>query len=202
MGMDPDGLRNTVLAALQGFWAPMLLDDLAMVLALEHGVDVGEQTLSALAAADRADFAAGAERPVWLCPALEYRTGEANDEFLTRSDWPVTARVVREVLSESQELWLLKQFLSIGGRTPSPHLDRLNERIQDLSIHLPPERIAEKKADPDADPGLVDESDDLDIRWMVAEDLHTELRRHEDIAEAGAIAALEALPRPERYFGA
>ncbi|MFB9689378.1 hypothetical protein [Amycolatopsis plumensis] len=195
--MDSGELRGAVLDALQGFWAPMLLDDLAMVLALEHGVDVDEETLSALAAADHADFAAGVERPVWLCPALEYRDGEANDEFLTRSDWPVTARVVREVLSESQELWLLKQFLSIDCRTPSPHLDRLNERIHDLSVHLPPERIAEKKADPDWD----EETDDLELWWMLAEDLHGELRRHEKIAEAGAIGALEALPRSERYFG-
>ncbi|MEV6827406.1 hypothetical protein [Amycolatopsis sp. NPDC051102] len=198
--MDSGDLRDTVLAALQRFWAPMLFDDLAMVLALEHDVDVDEETLAALAAADRADFAAGVERPVWLCPALEYRNGEANDEFLTRSDWPVTARVVREVLSESQELWLLKQFLVIPDRTdPSPQLDRLHERIQDLSIHLPPERIAEKKADPDWDEQRIDE---LELWWMLAEDLHGELRRHERIAEAGAIGALEALPRLERYFGA
>jgi hypothetical protein len=62
----------------------------------------------------------------------------------------------------------------------------VREVIQDLSIHLPPERIAEQKADPD----LVDESDDLDIWWMVTEDMHVELRRHEDIAEAGALEAL------------
>lgn len=194
--MDSGDLRETVLSGLNRVYGPMMADDLRMILALEHGVDVEEKTLTALAAADRADFAAGVERPVWICPALEYRDGEASDEFLTRSDWPMPARVVREVLSESQELWLLKQFLSMGftTRPPSPHLDRLRERIQDLSVHLPPERIAEKKADRD-------HPDDLEIWWELAEDRHGELRRHERIAEVGAIGALEALPLPERYFG-
>jgi hypothetical protein len=198
--MDSDELRKIALYGLNRFYAPMMADDLAMVLSLDEGLDIGEETLTALAAADRADFASGVERPVWICPALEYRDGEASGEFLTRSDWPMPARVVRELLSESQELWLLKQFLSMRFKTrpPSPHLDRLRERIQDLSVHLPPERIAEKKADRDQP---ADHPDDLEIWWEIAEDRHAELRRHEQIAEVGVIGALEALPLPERYFG-
>ncbi|WP_146060515.1 hypothetical protein [Amycolatopsis sp. CA-128772] len=46
-----------------------------------------------------------------------------------------------------------------------------------------------------------DPPDELDIRWMVAENRYTELRRHEALAEVGAIRALEALALPERYYG-
>ncbi|MEU8635689.1 hypothetical protein AB0C38_26285 [Amycolatopsis sp. NPDC048633] len=127
---------------------------------------------------------------------MEYRDGEANDEFLTRSDWPMRARVVREVLSESQELWMLKRFLSMRFEKspPSPHLDRLHERIHDLSVHLPPERIAEKRADREQ-PG------EPEIRWEIAEDRHGALVGQERIAQVGAIGVLEALSLPERYFG-
>jgi hypothetical protein len=61
-----------VLAALQGFWAPMLFDDLVMVQALEHGLEVDERTLSA---ADRADFAAGASGRSGFVP--RWSTGPA-----------------------------------------------------------------------------------------------------------------------------
>ena len=191
-------MRKTVLDALNRFYAPMLADDLVMVLALTTGVEHDEEALMALAAADRAEFSAGEERPVWICPALEYDGGEANDEFLTRSDWPMRARVVREVLSESDELWLLKQFVSLkwsGKYPPSRHLDRLHERIGDLSVHLPPERLAEKKADRGG------RYDHLEIWWEIAEDRHGELVGQERIAQAGAIGALERLPLPDRLFG-
>ena len=170
-----------------------------MVLALPTGVEYDEEALTALAAADRAEFSAGAERPVWICPALEYDGGEANDEFLTRPDWPMRARVVREVLSESDELWLLKQFISLKWSAkypPSRHLDRLHERIGDLSIHVPPERLAEKKADRGGRYDL------LELWWEIAEDRFGELVRHERIAQAGAIGKLERLPLPARLFGA
>ncbi|MEU5264131.1 hypothetical protein [Amycolatopsis sp. NPDC021455] len=197
--MDPEETRKPVLDALNRFYAPMPADDLVMVLALATGVEHDEEALTALAAADRAEFSAGAERPVWICPALEYSGGEASDEFLTRSDWPMRARVVRGVLSESQELWLLKQFVSLkwsGEYPPSRHLDRLHERIVDLSIHVPRERLAEKKADRGGRYDL------LELWWEIAEDRHGELVRQERIAQAGVIGELERLPLPERFFGA
>ncbi|MCR6487217.1 hypothetical protein M8542_30750 [Amycolatopsis sp. OK19-0408] len=188
--------------ALNGLYLPTAADDLAMVMALDANIVVEEAALAELATADHAGFSAGIERPSWICPALEYENGEPNAEFLTRSDWPMRARVVREVLSESQELWLLRQFcglaLSLAERRndlPVAHIDRLHERIGDLSVHLPADRLAEKWAEREVPDGL-------SVYLELAEDRHGELVREERVAQEHAIAALEALPLPARYFGA
>jgi hypothetical protein len=47
---------------------------------------------------------------VWICPVLEHPDGKPADEFFTRSDWPLRARIVWGVLSEAQELSLLRGF--------------------------------------------------------------------------------------------
>ncbi|WAL70022.1 hypothetical protein ORV05_08545 [Amycolatopsis cynarae] len=111
------------------------------------------------------------------------------------------ARIVREVLSESQELSLLQRFCDLAislaerrGERPSASLDRLHERIDDLSIHLPSDRLAEKKAERER-------PDDLGVYRELAEDRHGELVREERIAQAHVIAALDRLTPPERYFG-
>ncbi|WAL67699.1 hypothetical protein ORV05_07950 [Amycolatopsis cynarae] len=199
--MNPEDLRGAALGALHGLYLPTATDDLAMIMALGASLVVAPEALAELASADHADFLAGVERPSWICPALEYEGGRPNDEFLTRSDWPMRARVVREVLSESQELLLLKRFcdlaISLAERRetrPSASLDRLHERIDDLSIHLPSDRLAEKKAEREP-------PDDLSVHRELAEDRHGELVREERIAQAQVIAALDRLTPPERYFG-
>ena len=195
--LERELVRDAVLGALDLVYQPVAADDLALVVELTEGLEVSEAALAELAAADRAAFFAGADRPVWICPALEYADGRAADEFLTRSDQPMAARVVRDVLSESQELWLLKQFCGLAQsilkrrvKVPS----RLGERIVDLSIHLPADRLAERRADGDR-------LDDLGVYRELAEDRFGELVTEERIAQAHVIDALERLAPPERYFG-
>ncbi|MDT7796594.1 MAG: hypothetical protein QOI78_27 [Actinomycetota bacterium] len=102
----------------------MAVDDLAMVVSLTGGPSVSEATLAEPAAEDRAAYFAGEERPLWICPALESSNGEPNDEFFTRSDWPSRNRTVREVLSETQELWLPRRFcdFAMGEAQVPPRL--------------------------------------------------------------------------------
>jgi hypothetical protein len=197
--MSPSDVREAVLRALQSIYQPTAIDDLVMVLALQAGLVLTEEAVAELAAADRADFAAGVERPSWICPSLEYENGEAANEFLTRSDWPMGARVVRDVLSETQELWLLRQLsalaVSLAERRevhPPAQMLRLRERIGDLAIHLPPDRLAEK---------LADRSDVMWVHYELAEDCYGELERQERVAQQHVIAGLEQLALPERFFG-
>jgi hypothetical protein len=195
--LERELVRDAVLGALNLVYQPVAADDLALVVALTEGLEVSEASLTELAAADRAAFLAGADRPVWICPALEYADGRPADEFLTRSDQPMAARVVRDVLSESQELWLLKQFCDLAlsfveRRVEVPR--RLGERIDDLSIHLPADRLAEKRADRDR-------PDDLGVYCELAEDRFGELVREERVAQGHVIGALERLAPFERYFG-
>lgn len=195
--MNPDGARAAVLSALNRLYLPIAADDLALVTRLVEGVEVGEADLDALAQADRASFRSGDESPVWICPALEYPAGKANDEFFTRSDWPLRARIVRGVLSESQELFLLRHFcdLAISAAADEPLVALLRERIEDLTIHLSESQIAERRAE------HRESVDDLEIYRELAEDLHGELIRQERVAQRDAIEALEQLTLPARYFG-
>jgi hypothetical protein len=195
--LERELVRDAVLGALHVVYQPVAADDLALVVELTEGLEVTEASLAELAAADRAAFLAGAGRPVWICPALEYAGGRAADEFLTRSVLPMAARVVRDVLSESQELWLLNHFCGLAqsiverrAKVPS----RLGERIVDLSIHLPSDRLAEKRADRDR-------PDDLGVYRELAEDRFGELVGPDQDAQAHVIEALERLALPERYFG-
>ncbi|WP_045878831.1 hypothetical protein [Pseudofrankia sp. DC12] len=86
-----DESRVKILRLLGRIYTPIAADDLDMCVDLTEGLHIGEEQLVELLAADRAEFLSGITRPVWACPALEVRGGGANDEFFTRSDWPVWA---------------------------------------------------------------------------------------------------------------
>jgi hypothetical protein len=199
--MHPDETRRAVLGALNLIYAPLMADDLVMVTQLAEGVALGEDDLVELAEADRRDFFSGCERPVWICPAIEYAGGAANDEFFTRSDWRLRERVVRDVLSESQELWLLWQFCNLlvtflEKRLPgNAAAVRLRERIGDLSVHLPASRLAERRA------RRGEQATSLHTYIELAEDMYGELVSQERVAQRDAIEALERLPLPARHFG-
>ncbi|OXM68538.1 hypothetical protein [Amycolatopsis vastitatis] len=199
--MNSDETRVAVLGALNLIYSPLMADDLAMVAQVAEGVELGEDDLVELAEADRRDFFSGSERPVWICPAIEYAGGAANDEFFTRSDWAVRERVVRDVLSESQEIWLLWRFGSlmetfIEKRLPkNAAVVRLQERIDDLSIHLPESRLAERRSE------RGEQTNSLATCYELAEDMYGELVSQERVAQRDAIEVLERLPLPTRYFG-
>ena len=199
--MISDEARVAVLGALNLIYAPLLADDLAMVTQLAEGVELGEDVLVELAEADRRDFFSEGERPVWICPAIEYADGKENDEFFTRSDWSMRERVVRDVLSEGQELWLLWRFCSllitvIERRSVSnAAVARLKQRIGDLSIHLPKSRLAERRAE------RGDRADSLASYCELAEDLYGERIRYERDAQRDAVTALERVSLAEQYFG-
>lgn len=195
--MNPDETRAAVLSALNQLYLPIEADDLSLVSRLTKGVEVDEADLVDLAEADRASFRAGDERPVWICPALEYPDGKANEEFFTRSDWPMQARVVRGIRSKAQELFLLRHFcdLAMSADADEPWVALLRERIDDLTVHFSESRLAERRAERG---GSVD---DLEFYREFAEDLHGELVREERVTRREAIEALEQLPLPTRYFG-
>ena len=199
--IDVQAARAAVLGALNLLYAPMAADDLVMVTQLSEGFEVDEETLVELAEADRADFFAGVERPARICPAIEYADGKANDEFFTRSDWVMGARIVRDVLSESQELWLLWRFCDLAmsavecGSTNSAAFARLGERIDGLTIHLPASRLAERRAEHG---GPVD---DLVVYRELAENLYGELVSQERVAQRHVVEAWERLAPAEKYFG-
>jgi hypothetical protein len=199
--MNSDEPRVAVLSALNLIYSPLMADDLAMVARVAEGVEFSEDDLVELAEADRRDFFSRSERPVWICPAVEYAGGAPNDEFFTRSDWSLRERVVRDVLSESQEIWLLWQFCNlmmtfIEKRLPNnAAVVRLQERIDDLSIHLPESRLAKRRAE------RGEETNSSVTYCELAEDMYGELVSQERVAQRDAIEALERLPLPARYFG-
>jgi hypothetical protein len=187
-------VRHAVLRALHRVCAPMAADDLAMVVSLTGGPSVSEATLAELAGEDRAAYFAGESRPLWICPALEYPHGEPNDEFFTRSDWPIRNRTVRDVLSETQELWLLRRFCDFAMRE-APVPTRLAERIDDLTIHLPAARVAEHVAE------RGETVAGREVYREVAEDRHGVLVGPDRGPHHHVHEALDALPEAERLFG-
>ncbi|WIX88228.1 hypothetical protein [Amycolatopsis sp. DG1A-15b] len=196
--MNPDEIRAAVLYALNRLYLPIAADDLSLVTRLVKGVDVAEADLDDLAEADRAGFRAGDERPVWICPALEYPDGKANEGFFTRSDWPIQARIVRGgVPSKSKDLFLLRHLcdLAMSADTGEALRESLRERIDDLTIHFTESRLAERRAEHSKS------VDDLEFYREFAEDLYGEVVRQEREAQRDAIEALERLPLPVRYFG-
>jgi hypothetical protein len=196
--MNSDEPRVAVLRTLNLIYSPLMADDLAMVAQVAEGVELSEDDLVELARADRRDFFSGSERPVWICPAVDYAGGAPNDEFFTRSDWSLRERVVRDVLSESQEIWLLWQFCNlmvtfIEKRLPNnAAVVRLQERIDDLSIHLPESRLAKRRAE------RGEESNTLATYYELAENMYGELVPQERVAQHDAIEALEQIPLSAR----
>ena len=199
--MPSDETRRGVLSVLDELYLPVEFDDVALCARIHSGLDTDPRAVAELAAADRADFLSGIERAVWMCPALEYSDGHANDEFVTRSDWPLRARLVDGMLSEPQELMLLRQLCDIAlvaterGIRNEEDYDRLRERIEDLTIQLPTARLREMRA------RRTIPMDDISIYRELAEDLYSERAKEEMIVRQHAVAALEQLDTAERYFG-
>jgi hypothetical protein len=99
---------------------------------------LSEEEVTGIAGQDFRDFSSGTGRDVWICPALECLGGSANHDYLTRSDWPTRARIVEDMLSEAQEVMLLRNLcdialIAIERGQEGPQLRRLTSRIDDLT---------------------------------------------------------------------
>jgi hypothetical protein len=196
-----DDARSAVLRVLHRLFMPVAADDLATCAHASVGLDLDEESLTALIAEDRAAYFAGAERAAWICPALEYPDGSENDEFVTRSDWQVRARIVDGALSEAQELLLLRRLCDIAasavekGAAGGDSYGRLRERIDDLTVHLPEAQLADMRR------RRTIPTDDLILYRELAEDLYGERVTAERAAQRDAVEALEQLSPAEKYFG-
>jgi hypothetical protein len=199
--MPSDETRRGVLSVLDQLYLPAELDDVALCARVDSGLEVDAGALAELAAADREEFLSGIERAVWICPALEYSDGQPNDEFITRSDWPLRARLVEGILSETQELMLLRQLCDIAivaaerGIRSAEDYARLIARIEDLTIQLPTARLREMRA------RRTIPMDDISLYRELAEDLYSERVKEERAVKQHAVAALEHLSIAEKYFG-
>jgi hypothetical protein len=199
--MISEETRSTVLGLLNRLYVPVTSDDLALCLRLVSGVELSTELLEELAAKDHDEFDASLDRAVWICPALEFPSGAANPEFFTRSDWPTRTRVVHDVLSVGQELMLLRQFCDIAmsaverGVEGAAGLELLLERIDDLAIHLPGQKVEEMRTRREL------QDDNLTLYRELAEDLYGDTIKSERQPQRGMVSATEKLALAEKYFG-
>lgn len=198
--MQPEEIRSTVLDLLSLLYAPVAADDLSVCAEVSVGVRVPEEAIADLARRDFEDFSAGMERDVWICPALDYPDGSANYDYLTRSNWSARSRLVEGVLSEAQELLLLRNLCDMAAiatekGTTGQELRRLMDRIDELAIHIPESAVEERRSR-----RTVPTSDVLLYR-EIAEDLYGPVVRVERKRQHAVAETIDRLPLPERYFG-
>jgi hypothetical protein len=198
--MEPQEIRSTVLDLLSRLYVPVAADDLSLCAEVTAGLRVPEETVADLARRDFEDFSGGPERDIWICPALDYPGGSANCNYLTRSDWSARSRLVEGVLSEAQELMLLRNLcdmaaIAVEQGDPSQALRRLMDRIDDLAIHIPELAVEEMRSR-----RTVPTSDVLLYR-EIAEDLYGPLIRIARKRQREVVDTIDRLPLPERYFG-
>ena len=198
--MDPQEARSIVLDLLDELYLPTTPSDLSLCAEAARGVRIPEDVISDLARRDREEFAGGTPRDVWICPALSYPDGSADDDYLTRSDWRARNRLVEGALSEAQELWLLRVLCDMTStveerETSGETRHRFMDRIDDLTIHFSRSVVEQRRSR-----AGIQQSD---VRYYreIAEDLGGPLRRVEIDKQHEVAEAIEGLPPAERYFG-
>lgn len=196
----PGETRDIALRLLKRIYTPISAGDLA-ICARATGQALDEAAVEDLLTRDHEDYGNGTDRPVWLCPAIDYPDGLPNVEFLTRSDWPLRTRIVQGVLSEVQELMLLRQFcdialIAVHSDSESPAGAQLIERIDDLTIHLPSSKLEEMRGRRTVD------TSDLVLFRELAEDLYGEKIAEIREEQRDFVNMLEMRPVDEKYFGA
>ena len=112
--MDPQRIRTKVLDILSQLYVPVSPDDVSLCAEVGTGVNLSEEKVTCIARQDFQGFSSGTGRDIWICPALEYPNGSASHDYLTRSDWPTRTRIVEGVLSEAQEIMLLRNLCDIA----------------------------------------------------------------------------------------
>jgi hypothetical protein len=199
--VTPEEARPALLALLNRLYVPTTVDDLVLCGSVVGTAGISSDLVEEVAASDLEEFLAGVERPAWVCPALDYPGGLSNEEFLTRSDWPLRTRVVPSFLSEGQELMLLRQLCDIAmsalekGFSDRADVRALLERIDDLTIHVP-EQLAEETS---ARRGLQD--DHLTLYRELAEDLYGDVIEKDRRDQSALVAEFSELPDRVKFFG-
>jgi hypothetical protein len=109
-------LRDSILDALEQFYCPLTHQDIVAYVQVFHGIEISRNDVETLIHEERQSYDAGGTQPVWICPAiLNYAGFAADDSLLTRSDWPLTARVVAAAGSEAiRRVWLTKRLCDLA----------------------------------------------------------------------------------------
>lgn len=198
--MEYGDIRSRVLRHLASLYVPVTADDLSLYAHAVDKVIVSAEQLTELAYRDRTAFLSGVKYDSWICPALEFPDGTADYDYLTSSSWPVRSRLVDGGLSEAQELMLLRHLCDIISVAEESGVmgegyDRLVDRINDLTIHIPGERLADMR-----DRRTVPTSDFIIYR-EIAEDMYGPLARTARLEQRAAVERIQSRPDFEKYFG-
>jgi hypothetical protein len=198
--MEPRQIRTIVLQILSQLYVAVAPDDVSLCAEVVTGSHLSEKTVAGIARQDLQEFSNGTGRDIWICPALEYPNGSANHEYLTRSDWPIRARIVEGVQSEAQELALLRVLCDMaavaeGRGGESPALSRLMSRIDDLAIHIPASAIEKARS------RRTVPASDIILYREIAEDLYGPIIRAQRKKHEAVVSSIDKRPLPERYFG-
>jgi hypothetical protein len=140
--VDPAQLRRRVLDALDLLWLPARpVEELGPLLETAHQHPVDSEALRQLLDQERADFAAGRRRPVWLCLGIGPDLRGDPDRW-ARSDWPLWVRVVHPdpQSQRCENAWAVRELFSAQAMVgdspkrvpPSPLTKLLISRARQL----------------------------------------------------------------------
>jgi hypothetical protein len=119
---------------------------------------------------------------------IDVESGEVSDEFVSLSELPTFYRLFERVLSEYQEISLLRGFcdyyaraVELGG--PPDVVAEIYSRIEDLSINLPGNLVRERAARSGTP------IDWLEVIRNVAEDIYGDVERRERVRMTKRLAS-------------
>ncbi|MEY9849866.1 hypothetical protein [Streptacidiphilus sp. MAP5-3] len=191
--------RTLVAGLLARIYVPLTSDDAVLCLQATGAQSIEAGEVEDLLVADLESFQRGDSQTQWICPALSGDGGTPEDEYITLSGWPLRSRIVFGVLSEAQELMLLRQFCDLaisaleGGRLDG-ELGPMVERIEGLTIHFDEAGSQRyRKAE-----GLYGK---LAACREVAEDAYPAAMRREKAARDAAVGLISQLGSEEILFG-
>lgn len=191
-------LRTRVAGVLARVYVPLTADDVALCLRTAGLRPVGSD-IAGLPEAELERFRRGESQEEWICPALNGENGTAEEEFMTLSSWSLRSRIVFDVLSEAQELMLLRRFsdlaLSVVEKDGSGgDLAPMLERIDDLTVHLDEPALRRYRQGEPLYAKLVACSE-------AAEDAYPTASRTEKAARDAAATRISRFELPETLFG-
>jgi hypothetical protein len=196
-------IRESVLAALDEMYCPLLQPEVQALVLARDGLDISIGEIEQVVGLEEKTFDAGKERDTWLCPALEPPDFYPDTDYVTRSDWSAHNRMVNFGMEPERRTWLLRgvsdqvAILLENRRDPAP----LATVFQDLVRQFPAEALANRLGVPPGQPINVEIHDERQVETVreVAEDEHAILAKDE-YRQQQAVKAVD-LPLRERLFG-